>query len=92
MHLIHCLFFILTMWDISLYVCHIPGMLITVADAIPHDNIPLSFSKLPDTDRNAVPADLVQLLLLLLEMLVQQLFTAGLATSTQCSYWSGEKC
>ena len=34
MHLTRCLFFILAVWDISLYACHIPGVLNTVADAL----------------------------------------------------------
>ena len=65
MHLIRCLFFILAAWDISLYACHIPGVLNTVADAISRDNIPLLFSKVPDADRTPtpVPPNLVELLL-----------------------------
>ena len=65
MHLVRCLFFILAAWDISLYACHIPGVLNTVADAISRDNIPLLFAKVPDADRipAPVPPDLVELLL-----------------------------
>ena len=65
MHLTRCLFFILAAWDISLYACHIPGVLNTVADAISRDNVPLLFSKVPNADRRStpVPAHLIELLL-----------------------------
>ena len=67
MHLIRCLFFVLAAWDISLYACHIPGVLNTVADAISRDNIPLLFSKVPDADPLPVPVptNLVKLLMTL---------------------------
>ena len=65
MHLTRCLFFILAAWDISLYACHIPGVLNTVADAISRDNNPLLFSKVPCANRRpaSVPAHLKELLL-----------------------------
>ncbi len=65
MHLIRCLFFVLAAWDISLYSCHIPGVLNTVAGAISRDNIPLLFSKVPDADPHPIliPAELVELLI-----------------------------
>ena len=65
MHLIYCLFFVLAAWDISLYACHIPGVLNPVADAISWDIIPLLFSKGPDANRNPAPIPnyLVELLL-----------------------------
>ena len=63
--LMRYLFFVLAAWDISLYSCHIPGALNTVADAISRDNIPLLFSKVPDADPHPTPisAELVELLI-----------------------------
>ena len=65
MHLVRCLFFILAAWDISLYACHIAGVLNTVADAISRDNVPLLFAKVPyaNTIPAPVPPYLVKLLL-----------------------------
>ena len=62
MHLVRCLFFAPAR-DISLYACHIPGVLNTVADAISRD-LSLLFSKVPDADYrpSVVPGELVELL------------------------------
>jgi hypothetical protein len=91
MHLARCLFFALAARDISLYARHIP--LNTVADAISRDNLPLLFSKVPDADSRpaVVPPDLVvtqptRLDSPKLEAIVRELFTAGLASSTQRTY------
>ena len=65
MHLIHCLFFLLAAWDISLYSCRIPGAFNTVADAILRDNIPLLSSKVSDADPHPtlIAVELVELLI-----------------------------
>jgi len=55
MHLVRCLFFILAVWDISLFACHLPGVLNVAADAISRDNLPLLFLKVPDVSRQATP-------------------------------------
>ena len=55
MHLVRCLFFILAVWDISLFACHLPGVLNVAADAISRDNLPLLFFKVPDVSRQATP-------------------------------------
>jgi len=64
MHLVRCLFFVLTAWNISLFSCHIPGVLNTVAGAISRDNISLLFSKVPHANLSQaiVPTALVELL------------------------------
>ncbi len=101
MHLVWCLFFVWPYWGIQLQAVHNPGEQNTMADAISRGNLPLFFQVSPPSQSTAPPnppasaravgerttgLDVAQL-----DRTVQELFTAGLAGSTQRVYRTGER-
>jgi hypothetical protein len=96
MHLLRCLFFVRARFQVSLYAVHIPGRENTLADAISRNNI---FPQVPGAIklRSAARAYLppggatARLDVTSMDSTIQQLFSAGLAPSTQKSYQSGTR-
>ena len=92
---------VLAAWDILLYACHIPGIRNSVADAISRDKMSFFLFQgagclSSSNDSTTGPSGLTghgaaRLDPSQLGALVQELFAAGLAPSTQKSYKSGER-
>ena len=93
-HMIHCLFFVLAVWDILLYACHISGVLNSTADAISRDYgttcLPSSNSSATGVGGSAGHSS-ARLGSSQLGAPIQELFAAGLALATRRSYKSGER-
>ena len=99
MHLLRCLFFITARFCIRLHCQYLPGPQNEIADAVSRNNVASFFLKVPDACPlpAPLPAPLVNLLVnnqpdwtsQTWTPIVQKLFSAGLALSTQKTYHSG---
>ena len=93
MHLLRCLFFIRAHFEITLRAVHVPGVQNTLADAISRNNVSYLFSQVEwaTTGRVAIPHQVLDILVKQQPdwtslAWTQELFSAGLATSTQRAY------
>ena len=97
MHLLHCLFFIRAHFNIHVKAVHIPGRDNLLADAISRNNLQFLFSQVPEIAASsqrplkAVNEETTGLDIGILAPTVRELFSAGIAKSTQKVYRSGSK-
>ena len=101
MHLMRCLTFFLSYYDIVLFAEHLPGKDNIAADALSWNNLPLFHQQVNHAAK--LPTQLPQELILALvvhqpdwtseklESLVQHYFAKGLAPSTQRTYMSAQE-